>query len=222
MSIDKVEEILKNGLPGRESYFKLKHFIIGKEPTHQGKMWKILAELKTRKEAVKGIDREIEEMKDNRKLMEIRVEKMDIQFKQAAQSTSDTQALDAKEIKIRKRQMDRQFDAIDEKLESLTHRRKNVEDEIEFFVKYFEMLHEHEELKDYDDVEAQTEYWNAKLAGELNLRTLLGAPVDMDIVNSALSLPDDAPIKKATLYIINEKTKAIQAEKIKQVPVRED
>jgi len=217
MSTEKIaqmEEILKNAPPGRESYFKLKHFIIEKEPTHQGKLWKILMELKVRSEALEGLGLEVEETKDNRKLLEIHKKKMELQMEGAAY-------LDVEEMKIHNRQLDRKLVALDKKLSKLEDKIKSITDESEFFVKSFESLNQIEELKNYDDFKAQTEYWNAKLSEEMNLRALLGAPMNMDLINSTLSLPDNAPIKKATLYMINEK-QLIAKSTSKQIPKRED
>ena len=68
MSILKdMDELLKNDVVDRHSFFQLRHFLIDSEPTTQGRMWQALRELKTRREALTGITTEIEEQKDARR-----------------------------------------------------------------------------------------------------------------------------------------------------------
>lgn len=45
-----LEEILKKVPSARHSYFQMQHFVLGNEPTIQGKLWQCLLELKTKKE----------------------------------------------------------------------------------------------------------------------------------------------------------------------------
>jgi prephenate dehydrogenase len=40
----------KHPLTGRHSYFQLKYFIVGKEPTPQAKIWQCLREMKARRD----------------------------------------------------------------------------------------------------------------------------------------------------------------------------
>ena len=53
--------IQKQEINSRHSYFQLKYFLIGKEPTLQSKMWQCLRELKTRNESITNMDLELEE-----------------------------------------------------------------------------------------------------------------------------------------------------------------
>ena len=55
-----MDDLLKNEVVQRHSYFQLKYFLIGKEPTNQAKMWQCLRELKTRRQSLKAISLEIE------------------------------------------------------------------------------------------------------------------------------------------------------------------
>ena len=48
----------------RHSYFQLKYFLIGKEPTYQSKMWQCLRELRNRVESLDNMSLEIDELKD--------------------------------------------------------------------------------------------------------------------------------------------------------------
>jgi len=47
---EEMHKILEKSPSERHSYFKLRYFLIGKETTHQGKMWQYIRELKYRKE----------------------------------------------------------------------------------------------------------------------------------------------------------------------------
>ena len=71
------EELLKNEVVDRHSFFQLKYFVVGKEPTMQAKMWRCLTELKTRKEAIDIINLEIEETKDTIELLNIEEKRLE-------------------------------------------------------------------------------------------------------------------------------------------------
>lgn len=64
MSID-IDQVLEEQLVERHSYFQLKHFVVGKEPTNQSKMWRCLTELKTRKDTIEAIKEEIKRIESN-------------------------------------------------------------------------------------------------------------------------------------------------------------
>ena len=70
---EEIKELLKNEVAQRHSYFQLKYFLIGKEPTYQSKMWQCLRELKTRYDSLEAIDLEREEVKDKIELLDISV-----------------------------------------------------------------------------------------------------------------------------------------------------
>ena len=46
----KIENIIKNEIVDRHSYFQLKNFLVGKEPTLQSNLWRCVREIKIRKE----------------------------------------------------------------------------------------------------------------------------------------------------------------------------
>ncbi len=56
-------------------------------------------------------------------------------------------------------------------------------------------LQEIEELKDFDDLDAQKDYWNHKLGEEINLRILMHQPIDTELAKTVLALPEDISIK---------------------------
>lgn len=212
--LSKMKEILKNDLPNRHSFFQLKYFVIGKEPTAQGKMWQIMRELRVRSAALDGLKLEIEDTKDNIELIEIELERNTEPGKFDIDSSSNP--LDMKEREIQKRKLNRNLSAARKKLEELEVKIKNTTEEAVFFVKSFEAIQKVEKLKPYDDLEAQTEYWSEKIAKEVNLRGILNAPISMELIYTALSLPDEAPIKKETIYMIENAKKAITSKQLQQ------
>jgi hypothetical protein len=75
---DEIDELLKtNNINQRHSYFQLKYFLIGKEPTLQSKMWQCLRELKTRSESLKNIVLENDDLKDKIEILEEKITLME-------------------------------------------------------------------------------------------------------------------------------------------------
>lgn len=162
----------------------------------QGKMWQCLREIRSRKDALENIVWEEEELKDNKELSEIQIKKIE----RATELAVDE--LDVKEGDIQIRKIKRQLKSTEKKAEELVRRKKNTEEELNFFVQSLETLMKTENLKSYDDLEAQTEYWGAKLSQKLNLGNLLGGKLDVELVDTVLALPDTSPIKKEVVYMI--------------------
>lgn len=190
---ERVDEILERAPEARPSYFQLKYFVLGKQPTIQSQFWACMRELKTRKEKVESINLEIEEMQDQ-------LELLGIQEKRQAEEQEFGTDLERHEAKIKLRILNRKRKAINNTLDNLENQLKFTEQEINFIVQYFDALLKVEPLKDYDDLEVQTEYWNEKLTEEINLRILLKQPINIELAKEILSLNDDTPIK---LELIN-------------------
>ena len=55
---EEISRILKNEVAERHSYFQLRYFLIGKEPTIQSKMCQCIKERKIRKEALDSLELE--------------------------------------------------------------------------------------------------------------------------------------------------------------------
>lgn len=183
--LEEIENILKLEVAQRHSYFQLKYFLIGKEPTNQSKMWQCLRELKARKEALDNLNLEIENTKDNLELLEI----------------SSEQYIDGenREMNIKKRQNGRMIAATKDKLIQLEKRKQWTEEEMVFFLETFKSIQKIEPMKNFDDLDAQKEYWSEKLTQKLNLKMLTSNQIDTEIVETIIALPDDIPIKKQTL-----------------------
>lgn len=195
---EELDNILSQEITPRHSYFQLKYFIIGKEPTIQAKMWQCLRELKSRKESLDAIDLEVEETKDKIELIDISIEKAN-EEKLKAQN----HILFDREISIKLRQFERQKKACFNTLKQLTTRKKGIEEESRFFLDTFKNLQKIEPLKNFDDLDAQTQYWTEKLSQKLNLRMLTHNNIDTELVETIVSLPDELPIKKQTLTTLS-------------------
>lgn len=193
---EEIKELLKNEVAQRHSYFQLKYFLIGKEPTYQSKMWQCLRELKTRHDSLEAIELEREEVKD-------KIELLDISVLRSERQAGDE--LDAREAAIRARQLQRQKRALEKNLVDLDERERWLREECLFFVETFKNIEKIEPLRPFDDLEAQCQYWNERLTTKANLKMLTQNTVDSELVETIISLPDDLPIKKHTLRNLNLK-----------------
>jgi len=193
---EEIKELLKNEVAQRHSYFQLKYFLIGKEPTYQSKMWQCLRELKTRHDSLEAIELEREEVKD-------KIELLDISVLRSERQAGDE--LDAREAGIRARQLQRQKRALEKNLVDLDERERWLREECLFFVETFKNIEKIEALRPFDDLEAQCQYWNERLTTKANLKMLTQNTVDSELVETIISLPDDLPIKKHTLRNLNLK-----------------
>ena len=202
---DQLNKILKNAPPNRHSYFQLQYFIIGKEPTVQGKIWQCLRELDGRNESLQNIDLEIEETTDNIELIDIETERYNHTYLPSRLGIDTGEAdLDIKERAINKKKAQRRKHKLVQTLESLHLKKKNTLEEVEFFIKSYNCLTEKENVKSFDNLEAQTQYWNAKLTEKIHLGQISNTPVSADVISTILALPHDAPIKKETIYTIEK------------------
>lgn len=198
-----IDTVLKNEPASRHSYFQLKYFLIGKEPTNQGKMWQCLRELKTRRESLSSIELEVEETKDRLELLDIKVEKIKTPTMNSFGIDSPDDELFKREQVIKLRQAERQRLAIEASLQTLAERKKWLEEESKFFLETFKSIQKIEPLKPFDNIEAQKQYWGEKLAQKLNLKMLTSNQLDSDLIETIVALPDDVPLKKQTLTTLN-------------------
>lgn len=189
--LSQIEDVLQHEIAQRHSYFQLKYFVIGKEPTNQAKMWACLRELKSRHDSLKAIDLEIEEAKDGAELLDIAITK------------AEKQKEESRECEIRVRQLQRKKSAAAEGLVRLGEKKKWLLEESNFFVSTFKNLEKIEPLKPYDDVDSQKQFWGEKLSQKLNLKMLSSNQLDMELVETIVALPDDIPIKKQALNMLS-------------------
>ena len=206
MSMEKTENELMTKLESkaevdvvaRHSYFQLKYFVIGKEPTHQARLWQCLREIKARKESLHSINWEIEDSEDNLELLNIDIQEREIKQKNVQSSITYEKKADRasrkEEIELKKQR--RKAEAGKEALEQLQQRKKWLVEEATFFLESYQNLEELESLKPFDDFDSQKEYWGKKLADQLQLKLLLQSPLDTELVMTILALPDDIPVKQ--------------------------
>ena len=182
----------------RHSFFQLKYFLLGKEPTHQSRLWQCLREIDARKDSWESILLEIDDVKDDLKIFDLSLERLELkkQFKNLHNEKIH-------EIKISK--LKRKKFCTDKNLDKLIIKKKNLLEEIDFFLKSYKNLEQAEALKPFDDLESQKDYWGQKLLQKLNLRKVMGVAPDLDVLETILLLPDDVPIKQQTLLEINKR-----------------
>jgi hypothetical protein len=200
-----ISKILENSPAERHSYFQLRYFLIGKEPTNQGKMWQCLRELKVRKESLESLNLEYEDQKDQLELLEIEESLLNLSQNNTEKNEKDEiiKKLRTKENNIKLRKIKRQKTAIISSLSGLLTKKRYIEEESRFFLELFKSLEKNEPLRDLDDIEAQKEYWSEKLSQKLNLKMLLGGQLDTELVETVVALPDDIQLKKQILNTLN-------------------
>lgn len=195
-----LDKVLEKAPENRHSYFQLQHFVIGKEPTRQAQMWQCLREMQSRKESIDNINLEIEEAKDALEIIDIEIKEADFPSKY-------------KEVKLR--QLERKNRILSKTINNLQNKLKFVEQEVRFLLNLFETINKEEKLKDYDDLEAQKELWNAKITEEVHLRILMQQPIDVELTKTVLALPDDMPVKQQMTNLIERKKDIIAQIKFK-------
>jgi len=203
VALQKIDEVLKLDPVDRHSFFQLKYFVINKEPTHQSKLWRCVREISSRKDAIEAILLELDEQKDQLELAGI--EEARLHGKPSAfgiEPPDDELYQREKEIKLR--QVNRKKDSIQKNIHNLEVRLKYAQEEALFFVEAFKSLEKKEEIKPFDDLESQKEYWNEKFKHKFRLSSILGFRPDLDLVETILTLNDDAPVKREIVGMIAE------------------
>ena len=208
-----MNKVLKNDIVNRMSFFQLQYFLINKEPTLQSKMWQCIREIRTRKDTLENLQREIAESQDQKSLLEIEIRKQKISEKKMKVAlknhSEDERKLYFDESAIKLRKFNRHIDAIKSSITEFKTRIKETTEESEWFLRTLEELQKIEPLKPFDDLESQKQYWNERLRHDMNLRLLLHHPIDVELAKTILSLNDEAPIKKELVNII-EKVQLMQ------------
>lgn len=194
---DEINAVLKYEPCQRHSYFQLKYFLIGKEPTNQSKMWQCLRELKSRKDSLEALDLESEDSKDKLELLDITLERLRMKLELVQDDLSK------REMQIQINQTNRQKASLEANVLQLVERKNWIEEESKFFLETFKSILKIEPLKNFDDLDSQKEYWEEKLSNKLNLKMLTSNQLDTEMVETIVALPDDMPIKKQILNTLN-------------------
>lgn len=193
--LDKIDEVCPEGRRKQHSYFQLQYFLIGKEPTIQARIQTCKQELLDRKEAIDSYLTSLEEALDKRRLEELRIE--DIK-----ETKEDSPLGEIEQIQIR--QSKRRIKAIEYEIENFKTMIRGKEDEANFLLGLFHKLCELEEPKDWDSLEVQAEYWNARLTKEIEAQLLLGRSPDAETFKTVMALPEGMPIKSVTDKLIKQ------------------
>ncbi len=186
----KIENIIKNEIVDRHSYFQLKNFLVGKEPTLQSKLWRCVREIKIRKDSIDSINLETEDVQDD-------IELIEIEKKQTKSENCDKVA----EIKARK--LNRRKISLNKRLFDLNQKLKNITEECDFLANCFFELEKIEKIKNYDDPKEQEKYWNAKLTEELNTKLIFGLPPDPELIKTIYALDSNSIVKNNLISLIN-------------------
>ena len=195
--IQKINEICPNPSNGRHSYFQLQFFVIGKQPTLQAKIRTCKVELLARKNEIEAVIVSIDDLLDRIKLEELAIEKNKRLVYAAA----------TEEIAIETRQHERKKVSLEHQVNELKNTLTAKEEESMFLIGLYEKLIAVEAEKDWDSLEVQAEYWNAKLTREIETRLMLGELPNVEDIKTVLSLPNGLPIKNATLQLVQQREK---------------
>jgi hypothetical protein len=216
---EQISETLKNKeIINRHSFFQLRYFLIGKEPTHQSRMWRCIRELEVRKQSIEGANIELEDISDKKELMEIETEKL---LKQKTEAEMEGKELNIRELDVKLRRMARRKAAHSKSVETLQKKLKEIEEEAVFLLTAFEKLEELEPLKPYDDMKSQMEFWNQKISQEIQLRSLQGLPLDLEVMKTALALDDKMPVKQQLLGSLASAKKLMTEKMIDKTEVKD-
>lgn len=204
--IAEIDKILEQREPiDRHTFFQFRHFLLENEPTIQAKMQCCLRELKSRRTSLDNINLEVEDLKDRNVLLEIDIDKT------LTENNVDKFGIDlgGKELEIFKlekdielKQMSRKKFANDKQIKELQKKFNAIAEECQFFIEAFKQLNQTEELKPWDDLEVQKEYWNEKLGRDFRIMLLLRKPLDLELIKAVLNLHDDSSTKKQVLQLL--------------------
>lgn len=206
---EKIATALAGEFVSRPSVFQMRHWIVGREYTNQGKMWQCLRELHSRRSWFDQYDAETEEAKDRLELLHIEKEKVRLSFYRSKFDDERSRELGMQEVQIRHRQIDRQIASVEKTISELKTKHADCEFEANFYMSELERLKAVEPLRPLDDEESQTEYWSTKLFHELNLSMLLHRPMDPEHVKMVLAMGDDSPLKRKMVGILHENAKML-------------
>lgn len=190
----KIDEICPDGQRNRTSYFQLQYFVVGKEPTIQGKIQSCKREMLSRKEHIQAVMVELEDVTDKKILERIQLDNV---------ATTEGLLPEAKEVIARSHK--RKIKALDARIEYCQNEIRAKEDETNFLIGLYEKLIGLEAEKDWDSLEVQAEYWNAKLTREIESRLMMGQLPNVEDFKTVMALPQGMPIKDLTKQLIANK-----------------
>lgn len=213
---NQAEKILNSvDLKDRHSYFQLAHFILGKEPTIQAKLWQCVREISPRVETLIALEKEMEIFEENFQIIEIKIKIIESRINELSLNPNNEQnILKSQILKIKKKRYERNLSSKEKTKEKIIKKKRMVEEELSFFIKNFNELEKVEKIKNWDDFKLQNDIWSAKLGAELNLRFLLNLPTDIELCKTVLTLPEANPVKQQLVSSLkNIQNKIVQMDK---------
>lgn len=183
-------------VPGRHTFYQLKHFVLGKEVTTQAKMWKCLRELEARLVSAKSMKKGIEDAEDDCRMLEIKME--------ALEKKKTKGRLHREYRGIQRRKMERQRGGLLESICEMRRRLEETEEEMGFFLGAYRQMEAMEPLRDHDDPESNARYWDQNFSQELQLRLMLQRPLDLELVKSILALDEGSESRREMVGIIEQ------------------
>jgi hypothetical protein len=171
--------------------FQLQFLLLGKEPTIQARLARCVDELRSRKREVEAIEDEIAETYDRIKLAELDFE-----------DEKKCEDLSFARLMIKKDQMERRRRAAERKIFDNQNILSCRLQEIQFLILAYNELTKAESQKDWDDMNVQLQYWEAKLGQDISNRASVKAPQDMEVLRTAMALPQGSSLKASLQKII--------------------
>lgn len=200
----KIDNLLQAEVVDRHSLFQLKYFIIGKEPTHQSKLWRCLREIESRKESIEQLKLEIDNIKDKKELLNLDISDLKKELKEAENHNMPVEPKSHKKSEIKVRMNLRRQCSLDKNIKNLNKKLKFLYQEMDFFYRAYLSLEAKEPLKPYDDFDSQAEYWNEKLSQEFNLKAIFRQIPPTELIGTILALNNDANVKKELIGLIDK------------------
>lgn len=176
----------------RMSFFQLRYFLIDSEPTHDAKVWKCQSELRERARSIEELLDDVEEVKDQISLA--RYEKEELESSEIPEGYKHPKIRMA-ERKIRK--LKKSTDQLQERISICV-------EEAVFILTLYKSLLKIGPARAYDDIAAQSDYWNTKLSHDLNMRLLLHKPIEVELAKTIMALNDSCSIKQSLIKIIDQ------------------
>jgi hypothetical protein len=195
----------KYKLPSKHSDFQIENFIVGKEVDVNGKIWQCLREISARKDSLEAVELEIQQINDNIELNDIKKQKLLLK----TIKNNNIKQLNEKERQIKLNGYKRNEITFINTLNKLVEKKEGILSETKKFVEIFENLIELNGYKDFDNDEAQINYWNNKFGYELDVNNLLGYNLNPDLVKSIMALPKNSKLKISLENTIKERQKIL-------------
>jgi hypothetical protein len=202
--IEELNEVCKtHRIPHSHSDFQIANFIIGKETSTVAKQWQCLRELQARHETLVNLSDDLEEADENIQLAELDLQKL---LKKL--DSQKIHGISTKRLEIMISKKKRQIKRLDRTKKSVEVKKTDLLQEVKMFLEIFYALNKDNKFSEFNDPEAQLEYWNKKFETEMNINTFLGLPVSGDLIKSVMALPEISYFRKQvldTLTNINKK-----------------